>query len=88
MARYEWTISCRTRRKVVEMAASVRTGKTTGLSVEFHALSESRANGVTGVREISSRVDYRRRHGAGGQSYDQARAEVRSKTHPVAWWRR
>ena len=59
------------------LAASVRSGATPGLSVEFHSLSESRANGgrvreiqislITAVATVPS------------QSYDQARAEVRSK---------
>ena len=69
-----------------EMAASVRDGRTPGLSVEFHALSESRANGGR-VREISSAL-ITAVATVQAASYDQARAEVRSNTRPVAWWRR
>ena len=69
-----------------EMAASVRDGRTPGLSVEFHALSESRANGGR-VREISSAL-ITAVATVPAASYDQARAEVRSNTRPVAWWRR
>ena len=67
-----------------ELAASVRSGATTGLSVEFHALDEAQVSGVREVRHslITAVATVPR------QSYDQARAEVRSTTRPVAWWRR
>ena len=68
-----------------EMAASVRSGKTPGLSVEFHALAEARVSGVREVRlSLITAVAT-----VPSQSYDQARAEVRTRqTRPVAWWRR
>ena len=68
----------------VALAASVRSGATPGLSVEFHALDESRVSGVREIRAalITAVATVPR------QSYDQARAEVRSTTRPVAWWRR
>ena len=59
------------------LAASVRSGATPGLSVEFHALAESRANGGR-VREIQSSL-ITAVATVPSQSYDQARAEVRSK---------
>ena len=59
------------------LAASVRSGKTPGLSVEFHSLSESRANGGR-VREIQSSL-ITAVATVPSQSYDQARAEVRSR---------
>ena len=59
------------------LAASVRSGRTPGLSVEFHSLSESRANGGR-VREIQSSL-ITAVATVPSQSYDQARAEVRSK---------
>ena len=60
-----------------DMAASVRSGKTPGLSVEFHALDEARVQGVREVRQslITAVATVPR------QSYDQARAEVRERTH-------
>ena len=66
------------------LAASVRSGATTGLSVEFHSLDEAQVQGVREVRQslVTAVATVPR------QSYDQARAEVRSKTRPVAWWRR
>ena len=60
-----------------DMAASVRSGKTPGLSVEFHSLAESRANGGR-VREIQSAL-ITAVATVPVQSYSQARAEVRSK---------
>ena len=66
------------------LAESVRDGRTPGLSVEFHALDESR---VSGVREIRAAL-ITAVATVPSQSYDQARAEVRSTTRPVAWWRR
>ena len=59
------------------LAASVRSGATPGLSVEFHSLSESRANGGR-VREIQSSL-ITAVATVPSQSYDQARVEVRSK---------
>ena len=59
------------------LAASVRTGKTTGLSVEFHALDEAQVSGVREVRQslVTAVATVPR------QSYAQARAEVRGQTH-------
>ena len=57
------------------LAASVRSGRTPGLSVEFHALAEARVSGVREVRE--SLVTAVATVPLG--SYDAARAEVRSK---------
>ena len=59
------------------LAASVRSGATTGLSVEFHALDEARVSGVREVRQslVTAVATVPR------QSYDQARAEVRGQTH-------
>ena len=66
------------------LAASVRSGATTGLSVEFHSLDEAQVQGVREVRQsLVTAVAT-----VPSQSYDQARAEVRSTTRPVAWWRR
>ena len=66
------------------LAASVRSGATTGLSVEFHSLDEAQVQGVREVRQsLVTAVAT-----VTSQSYDQARAEVRSTTRPVAWWRR
>ena len=63
------------------LAASVRSGKTPGLSVEFHALAESRANGGR-VREIQSSL-ITAVATVPSQSYDLARAEVRSERRRV-----
>ena len=63
--------------EAARLAASVRSGATPGLSVEFHALAESRANGGR-VREIQSSL-ITAVATVPSQSYDQARAEVRSK---------
>ena len=66
------------------LAASVRSGATPGLSVEFHALDESRVSGVREIRQsLVTAVAT-----VPSQSYDQATVEVRSKTRRVAWWRR
>ena len=67
------------------LAASVRSGATTGLSVEFHSLDEAQVQGVREVRQsLVTAVAT-----VTSQSYDQARAEVRTRqTRPVAWWRR
>ena len=62
-----------------EMAASVRSGKTPGLSVEFHALAEARVSGVREVRQSLVLAVAT----VPSQSYDQARAEVRSKRRRV-----
>ena len=57
------------------LAASVRSGKTPGLSVEFHALAEARVSGVREVRQsLITAVAT-----VPSQSFNQARAEVRSK---------
>ena len=68
-----------------EMAASVRSGATPGLSVEFHSLDEAHVSGVREVRQsLITAVAT-----VPSQSYNQARAEVRTRlTRPVAWWRR
>ena len=66
------------------LAASVRSGKTPGLSVEFHALDAAMVSGVREVRQsLITAVAV-----VPAQSYDQARAEVRrrrSKTRLLAW---
>ena len=67
------------------LAASVRSGATTGLSVEFHALDEARVQGVREVRQSLVTAVATVPH----QSYNQARAEVRTRQpRSVAWWRR
>ena len=68
----------------VALAASVRDGTTSNLSIEFHSLDEAQ---VSGVREIRQSLVTAVAVVPSG-SYTQARAEVRSTTHPVAWWRR
>ena len=63
----------------VALAASVRSGATPGLSIEFHALDEARVSGVREVRHsLVTAVAV-----VPIQSYDQARAEVRSKRRRV-----
>ena len=63
----------------VALAASVRSGKTPGLSVEFHSLDEARVSGVREVRQsLVTAVAT-----VPSQAYDQARAEVRSKRRRV-----
>ena len=58
-----------------DLAASVRSGRTPGLSVEFHALAEARVSGVREVRQsLITAVAT-----VPSQSYDQARAEVRNQ---------
>ena len=58
-----------------EMAASVRSGRTPGLSIEFHSLDEARVQGVREIRQsLITAVAT-----VPSQSYDQARAELRSK---------
>ena len=58
-----------------EMAASVRSGRTPGLSVEFHSLDEAHVQGVREVRQsLITAVAT-----VPSQSYDQARAEVRTQ---------
>ena len=61
------------------IAASVRSGKTPGLSVEFHSLEESLVSGVREVRHslITAVATVPR------QSYDQARAEIRGRSRRV-----
>ena len=58
------------------LAESVRSGKTSGLSVEFHALSESRANGGR-VREIQTSL-VTAVATVPKQSYTQSTVEIRS----------
>ena len=61
------------------IAASVRSGKTPGLSVEFHSLDEARVSGVREVRHsLITAVAT-----VPSQSYGQARAEVRSRQRKV-----
>ena len=68
-----------------DMAASVRSGATPGLSIEFHSLDEANVQGVREVRQsLVTAVAT-----VTSQSYDQARAEVRARqSRTVAWWRR
>ena len=63
----------------VALAESVRSGATSALSIEFHALDEARVSGVREVRE--SLITAVAVVPAG--SYDQATAEVRSKRRRV-----
>ena len=66
------------------LAASVRSGATPGLSIEFHALDEAQVQGVREIRQsLVTAVAT-----VASQSYDQAKAEVRSEVRRVAWWRR
>ena len=66
------------------LAKAVRSGETPGLSVEFHSLSEGVVQGVREIRQsLVTAVA-----AVPSASYDQARAEVRSKAQRVAWWRR
>ena len=66
------------------LAASVRSGATPGLSIEFHALDEAQVQGVREVRQsLVTAVAV-----VPSASYDQSRAEVRSTTRVVAWWQR
>ena len=66
------------------LAASVRSGARPGLSIEFYPLDEARVSGVREVRQsLVTAVAT-----VPSQSYDQAKAEVRSKSRRVAWWRR
>ena len=61
------------------LAASVRSGKTPGLSIEFHSLDEARVSGVREIRQaLISAVAV-----VPSGSYDQSRAEVRSKRRRV-----
>ena len=66
------------------LAASVRSGETPGLSVEFHALDSAV---VSGVREIRQSLVTAVAVVQSG-SYDAARAEVRHKQRRAAWWLR
>ena len=68
----------------VALAASVRSGATPGLSIEFHSLDEAQVQGVREIRQsLVTAVA-----AVPSASYDQARAEVRSEVRRVAWWRR
>ena len=82
MANCEWTSFLPDTESGRALAASVRSGETPGLSVEFHALDEAR---VSGVREIRQSLVTAVAVVPSG-SYDQSRAEVRSKAQRVAWW--
>ena len=59
------------------LAASVRDGRTPGLSVEFHALDEAQVQGVREVRQSLVTAVATVKAGA----YAQAAAEVRERTH-------
>ena len=61
------------------LAVSVRSGAKPGLSIEFHALDEARVQGVREIREALVTAVAT----VPSQSYDQARAEVRSKRRRV-----
>ena len=74
-ARCKWIISYRTPPEGVALAASVRSGKTPGLSIEFHSLDEAQ---VQGVREVRQALVVAVATVPSG-SYDLARAELRSK---------
>ena len=63
--------------EAARLAAAVRDGRTPGLSVEFHALAESRSNGGR-VREIQSSL-ITAVATVPSQSYTQSKAEIRSK---------
>ena len=65
----------------VALAASVRSGATPGLSVEFHSLDEARVSGVREVRHSLITAVAVVQSG----SYDQSRAEVRSKRRRRVW---
>ena len=59
------------------LAASVRSGATPGLSVEFHSLDEARVSGVREIRQsLISAVAV-----VPAGAYNQATAEVRAKGH-------
>ena len=60
-----------------EMAASVRSGATPGLSVEFHSLDDAMVSGVREVRESLVTAVATVKAGA----YAQAAAEVRGRAH-------
>ena len=61
----------------VALAASVRDGRTPGLSVEFHSLDEARVSGVREIRQsLISAVAV-----VPAGAYNQATAEVRAKGH-------
>ena len=63
----------------VALAASVRSGATPGLSVEFFSLEEARVSGVREVRQsLITAVAT-----VPSQSYNQARVEIRSKGRRV-----
>ena len=66
----------------VALAASVRSGATPGLSVEFHSLDEAQVSGVREVRQsLITAVAT-----VPSQSYHQARGEVRSKRRRRRFW--
>ena len=68
----------------VALAASVRSGATPGLSIEFHSLDEAQ---VQGVREVRQSLVTAVAVVASG-AYQQSGAEIRAKAQRVAWWRR
>ena len=77
MARYEWDHLLPDTPEGREMAASVRDGRTPGLSIEFHSLDEAQVQGVREVRQsLVTAVAT-----VPAASYHQARAEVRERTH-------
>ena len=63
----------------VALASSVRSGSRPGLSIEFHSLDEALVSGVREVRQsLVTAVAT-----VASQSYDQSKAEVRSKRRRV-----
>ena len=64
-----------------ELAAEIRAGGKSGLSIEFHATNEA---DVAGIREIrGALVDAAAV--VATPAYDQARVEVRSRSHRRVW---
>ena len=66
----------------VALAASVRSGATPGLSIEFFSLDEAQ---VSGVREVRSSL-ITAVATVPSQSYDQSRAEVRKRQRRQTVW--
>ena len=63
------------------VAASVRSGKTPGLSIEFHSLDSKNVQGVREVRQsLITAVAT-----VPSQSYDQSRVEVRASQRVRVW---
>lgn len=67
-----------------ELAAEIRSGKRSDLSIEFHATEEAQ---IAGVREVrSALVDAVAIATTGTGVYDQAKAEMRAKRKVVRRW--